>query len=225
MGNRKDGHLLIRKKIVVAGLAFVFACISMALGIFMASKQQLRPDSIIEKNGEIWFGRIKSIQVDEFGNLYVALDNHNIIKCIGEERTVFYFGYEARSSYQFAIKQNVIYIEYGDFIYQYDLQGTLLSRNDTSRSLDVVMQDCESVTYQDKEYRIERHCLLEEVWQYDACEAQLCYRRLAWPLAWQMVLSSGVGAVSLLVVLKDMKRNKQKNPSNWLNRLRHKGTG
>ena len=96
MGNRKDGHLLIRKKTVVAGLAFVFACISMALGIFMASKQQLRPDSIIEKNGEIWFGRIKSIQVDEFGNLYVALDNHNIIKCIGEERTVFYFGYEAR---------------------------------------------------------------------------------------------------------------------------------
>ena len=225
MGNRKDGHLLIRKKIVVAGLAFVFACISMALGIFMASKQQLRPDSIIEKNGEIWFGRIKSIQVDEFGNLYVALDNHNIIKCIGEERTVFYFGYEARSSYQFAIKQNVIYIEYGDFIYQYDLQGTLLSRNDTSRSLDVVMQDCESVTYQDKEYRIERQCLLEEVWQYDAGEAQLCYRRLAWPLAWQMVLSSGVGAVSLLVVLKDMKRNKQKNPSNWLNCLRHKGTG
>ena len=225
MGNRKDGHLLIRKKIVVAGLAFVFACISMALGIFMASKQQLRPDSIIEKNGEIWFGRIKSIQVDEFGNLYVALDNHNIIKCIGEERTVFYFGYEARSSYQFTIKQNVIYIEYGDFIYQYDLQGTLLSRNDTSRSLDVVMQDCESVTYQDKEYRIERHCLLEEVWQYDAGEAQLCYRRLAWPLAWQMVLSSGVVAVSLLVVLKDMKRNKQKNPSNWLNRLRHKGTG
>lgn len=60
MGNRKDGHLLIRKKIVVAGLAFVFACISMALGIFMASKQQLRPDSIIEKTARFGSAGLKA---------------------------------------------------------------------------------------------------------------------------------------------------------------------
>lgn len=212
MRSRKEGQLLVRNKVVAAGLTFVFACISMALGIFMASKQQSRPDSIIEKDGEIWFGRIKSIQVDEFGNLYVALDNHTIIKCVGEEHTVFYFGYESRSSYQFAIDQDVTYIEYGDLIYQYDLQGTLLSRNDTSNNPGNVMQDCESVAYQNSEYRIERHCLLEEVWQYDAGGAQLRYRRIAWPLTWHLALSSAVGVVSLLIVLKDMKRNKQKNP-------------
>lgn len=60
MRSRKEGQLLVRNKVVAAGLTFVFACSSMALGIFMASKQQLRPDSIIEKDGEIWFGRIKA---------------------------------------------------------------------------------------------------------------------------------------------------------------------
>lgn len=206
MRKGKRGRRLMRNRRAVGWLLFVAGCVSMAVCGILASKQQPHPDSILAQGGPPWFGRVKTLQVDADGALYIALDNHHILRYADESPTVFYFGCEARSAYQFTVEQDVMSIAYGGFLFQYDLQGRLLRREAAPRDGTAALPDCASVTYQTTEYRIERHGLLEEVWQYDADGARLRYRRLAWPLAWQMALSFGVGTAGLLLALWDAGR-------------------
>ena len=201
MGDGERARRPARIRRAVGALLFVAGCVSMAVCGVLSSKQQPRPDSILSEGGAPWFGRVKTLQVDADGALYIALDNHHILRCTEARPTVFYFGYEARSAYQFAVEQDVMQLAHGGFLFQYDLKGRLLRRDAVPRDGTAALADCVSVTYRDTEYRIERRGLLEEVWQYDADGARLCYRRLAWPLAWQMALSFGVGTAGLLLAL------------------------
>ena len=54
-------------------------------------KQQSHLDNIVDSSGELMFGRIQSLQVDSSGNLYIAINNHNILKIMeGNKVTQIY---------------------------------------------------------------------------------------------------------------------------------------
>lgn len=198
-----------KRKLTICFVLLLFlSVISITFCGFSSMKQQLHAQSIVDTSGEQWFGRIKSIQVDQSGNLYVALDNHNIIKITSEKRTVFYFGYETRSPYRFAVENETMYIEYADFIYQYDLLGDFIARTTAPNELNM-SENCSVAIFQDKEYKIERRGVFDEVWQYGKGDPQKIYSRLAWSLLQQMCLSTIVAtsAIIALVVLHKKPEN------------------
>ena len=89
MGNGERARRPARIRRAVGALLFVAGCVSMAVCGVLSSKQQPRPDSILSEGGAPWFGRVKTLQVDADGALYIALDNHHILRRTETGDTVF----------------------------------------------------------------------------------------------------------------------------------------
>lgn len=187
--------------------AFVGFCLQWCIILiccFSSMKRQDNRYSIVDNHhNSLRIGRIQSIQVDSEGNLYVWINNCDLIRINSSTDSIefFHYGYSSRFRHGFVIDNDRM-LFYDGNIHIYNLSGQLLHEAGTAV---IAFDDTKELACGKTRFIVKRNIIFDEVWQ-DIDNVEKCvYRRLAWDVRSQVLLSLFISIVCVIPLCKKLK--------------------
>ena len=153
-------------------------------------KGQLRTASIKDDyHNPLRLGRIQSIQIDSSGALYVFLTNYDLIQIDTDSAKKWYYHYGygfATVTHDFVINNDeLLFFNHKD-LDAYNIRGELLYEK---KGHFHVTGGVREIKIGEVLYKVQRTGLFDTVWVITLNQKTCVYRRLAWDIPTQMLLS------------------------------------
>ncbi len=191
------------KTYIVAFLLFSIQWCIILLCCISSMKGQSSKNSIIDNHhNSLRIGRIQSIQLDSKRNLYIWINNCDIVRYDASSKLIsfFHYGYSSRFRHGFQIVNDEIHIYDGE-LHVYDLNGNLIYE----KELDTFpYDDIREIVRGNTKYIIKGNGVFDEVWEIGNNRNDCIYRRLAWDIRSQLLLSLVISILCLLPLCKKL---------------------
>ncbi len=187
-------------------VAFLLFCMQWCIILFCcisSMRGQSSKNSIIDNHhNSLRIGRIQSIQLDSKGNLYVWINNCDMVRYDTSSMMIsfFHYGYSSRFRHGFQIINDEIHIYDGE-LHVYDLNGNLIYDSEMET---FPYDDIREVASKNTKYIIKGNGAFDEIWRIGSDDSECIYKRLAWDLRSQVLLSLVISIVCLIPLCKKL---------------------